>query len=297
MADDLIPDPVNPGPTPVVVGSMTPTATISGTPTVGALAAMASSTGVTSGDLSGDVTTAGTLATMLSASAGSRLVETIDVSAGGTVTLGSANTHLLTSTSSAVTALSWTASSPKVGDRVVLLMSGTGVMTVAHGSPILNLATSAATPIATHGSGQWLWQGTGWVLVSHEQGAWISTPFNASAFTGASPLTWTVTAGNVTRCAYRLRGRDVMLSLYLASTTLGGSAGNFLYVNNAVWGGFTAVGGDSVPLLLSDSSGFVSAPLCYTQSSTPTSVVLYAVNRPFALGACGVNAQLTFEVT
>jgi hypothetical protein len=279
---DLIPDPVNPGPNPVVVGSMTPTATISGTPTVGALAAFASGTGLTSAAAS---------------------TEVINVTAGGVFTLSpTASVHYLSSAAQAPITVSWTAVSPQLGDRVIVTQGYPPVVSVANdpsGAKVYNCATSAPTPLSANGSAEWMWNGVGWVMQRHEQGAWITAPFSAAAFVATSPLTWTVAAGNITRCAYRLRGQEITLSMYLMNTILGGSAANYVAVRNPMYGGFTAVGYDTAPVsyLLDTGVAMTAPPLIYSDASTPDRVFIEALSRPFAVGGCHVYGQLTFEVT
>jgi len=58
-----------------------------------------------------------------------------------------------------------------------------------------------------------------WVLIHHEQGAWIAPAYAAGDFT-ASSGTWTVDAGDVGHYRYRLSGRTLEISWYLNTTSV-----------------------------------------------------------------------------
>jgi hypothetical protein len=112
------------------------------------------------------------------------------------------------------------------GYELTVRNTGTKVATFLHqsglssaGNKFTNDATSAGTPVAVGGSITFVYDGTNWVLVSHEQGTFIAyTP----VWSGGSPV-----IGNGTISGkYVLSGRRVMFSLLLlpgSTTTFGGA--------------------------------------------------------------------------
>jgi hypothetical protein len=69
-----------------------------------------------------------------------------------------------------------------------------------------------------------------WMLVAHEQGAWIAQPYAAGNYTASGSMTWTVDAGDVTAQRWRLAGLTLQLAFYLATTTIGGTASTSLFL-------------------------------------------------------------------
>lgn len=133
------------------------------------------------------------------------------------------------------------------GQIITIRNVGTKTITFPHNSGLSayytrlsNTATSAGTPVAPGGYVSYQYQNDGttleWKLVGHEQGAWLSQPFNASDFTAAGSMTWTVAAGNAKVYRYRLSGRTLFIELVVGPSTLGGTASNALYAK--VPGGF-----------------------------------------------------------
>jgi hypothetical protein len=101
---------------------------------------------------------------------------------------------------------------------------------------IITFATSAATPIAREGSMTLAYVAAAgfWVVISHEQGAWITPPFSAANFFGGL----VVEAGDVALCRYRLSGRTVSFVWNFASCGITGSP-TYAYVAKGAWGGFS----------------------------------------------------------
>jgi len=62
-----------------------------------------------------------------------------------------------------------------------------------------------------------------WRVISHEQGAWISPPFDSDDFTGSDSMTWTVDSGDVEGFSYCIRGNTMTVSFLLTSTSVGGT--------------------------------------------------------------------------
>jgi hypothetical protein len=108
---------------------------------------------------------------------------------------------------------------------------------------LINAATSGDTPIAGTGQATYVWSTAvnAWALVSHDQGTWITAPYNPGNFTasGGGGGTWTVEAGDVVSLTYRLTGRTLTVAVLLSATAVGGSP-QLLEIQKAAWGGFTA---------------------------------------------------------
>ena len=104
-----------------------------------------------------------------------------------------------------------------------------------------NAAASAPTPLAAHGFAHYFHNGQFWLMQGHDQGAWITPPFNAANFYGNGSMTWTVDAGDIVALSYKLTVRSLTVGFYLTSTTVGGTLNNILQINNGAWGGFTSV--------------------------------------------------------
>jgi hypothetical protein len=124
------------------------------------------------------------------------------------------------------------------GERVVLFMRTAAVVTIAHGGLMVNIATSAPTPLSRNGVAVYTWDAGGWTLTSHEQGAWITAPYAATNFTGLGGMTWTVDAGDVTAMTYSLRGRTLTVAFQLSTTSVGGTLASQLQIGNGAYGGF-----------------------------------------------------------
>lgn len=114
------------------------------------------------------------------------------------------------------------------GQRVTIRNSGAGVITVAHvsasaasGQKFANTVSSGPTPIGLTGFATWIYDGTYWTLIAHEQASWIAVPFAAGNFTGVGGTTWTVTAGGVPTNRYRLAGRTLQWQLSVNATFTG----------------------------------------------------------------------------
>lgn len=135
------------------------------------------------------------------------------------------------------------------GQIVTIRNTGSLVITFAHASGssdadnrFTNAVTSGVTPVSTGGYVTYQYTGSVWLLVAHEQGAWITPTYAAGDFT-ASSSTWGVDAGDITTSPgvmkYRLAGRTLQVVYYIATTDVG--AGNAsIRIGNGQWGGFTA---------------------------------------------------------
>lgn len=124
------------------------------------------------------------------------------------------------------------------GQLVVFKNTGTGVATFLHqnglssaGNLFTNLVTSGPTPVAAGGWAAFIYDGSNWMLVDHEQGAWITPAFSAANFTASGAMTWTVASGNVTTYKYRISGKTMQVGWFFQTTTIGGTPSFALRVN------------------------------------------------------------------
>jgi hypothetical protein len=107
------------------------------------------------------------------------------------------------------------------------------------GNQFANMATSASMPVALNGAATWEHDGSFWRMIAYEQGSWIAPTFNAADYSAVGAMTWTLTAGDVIAQRYRLSGKTMSIEFYLATTTVGGTLNNALYLTAPLWGGFT----------------------------------------------------------
>jgi hypothetical protein len=60
--------------------------------------------------------------------------------------------------------------------------------------------------------------------------AWITPAFNAANFTGNGSMTWTVESGDVATYAYIISGKTMTVSLFINTTTVGGTPNTTLQI-------------------------------------------------------------------
>lgn len=84
-----------------------------------------------------------------------------------------------------------------------------------------NTAISGATPIAPKGYARYVHDGSFWVMVGHEQGAWITETFSAANYTTNTGAAWTVQSTDELQRAYRLDGRTLHVGVLILNTTVG----------------------------------------------------------------------------
>jgi hypothetical protein len=157
--------------------------------------------------------------------------------------------------SSNITVTGFSNSGVLTGTCLTFCNTGTNIATFAHnsgssstGNKLFNSATSAGTPVAATGHVRYVYNGTQWQLISHEQGAWITPTFAAGNYTGGGSQTWTVEAGDVTVQDYRLSGRTLYIRWYLVGTSVGGTPADTLRIGNAAWGSFTPAAKEAIVL-------------------------------------------------
>jgi hypothetical protein len=95
---------------------------------------------------------------------------------------------------------------------------------------LIPYATVGQTPLApASGTATLVYDGTTarWRLIAHEQGAWITPPFNAANFS-APTGTWVVLGVQVNDYRYRLVGRTLHLEFFVGATNITGTPANLL---------------------------------------------------------------------
>ena len=124
-----------------------------------------------------------------------------------------------------------------VGQTVTICNYGTAAAVLAFGylstasavgNRFANSVVSGPTPVGARGYITYLYGDigggeTGWILIGHEQGAWITPAFNAADY--STPFgggTWTVTAGQV-QFQYRLAGNTLQIQCQIGPTTTTGA--------------------------------------------------------------------------
>lgn len=126
------------------------------------------------------------------------------------------------------------------GQKVTIVSIGADQVNFAHQNTnsaaenrLINYVTSGITPLAAGiGTATYQYDGTTarWRLVSHNQGTFISIPFNAGDYTGSGSMTWTVDAGDVATYAYFLNGRVMSVAVFNTLTSVGGTPDYFLQI-------------------------------------------------------------------
>lgn len=164
------------------------------------------------------------------------------------------------------------------GEMLQIVSASTGQVDLAHqntgslaANRLSNIATSANTSLAAGvGTALYVYRTTSsrWLLLQHEQGAWITPAFAAGNYTGGGAQTWTLQSGDVSINKYYLRGRQLFWQLTLNTTSVGGTANPELRA--AIPGGFSAVvNNDPQWIRFTDNSGAFSATpgLGYVQAA------------------------------
>jgi hypothetical protein len=129
-----------------------------------------------------------------------------------------------------------------------------------------------------------------WRVVEHEQGAWITTAYNAGDYT-ASTGTWTVSSGNVLRTAYYLKGRTLQFNETLTATSVNATPTSLARV---IPGGFKAAGLERFPFNYTGAG----VGTCGASSAGATSIDIYRdyAATAWASGTLNLSYNLTFEV-
>lgn len=189
------------------------------------------------------------------------------------------------------------------GQRITIESVGAGQVDLAHqsglssaGNRLINFATSGNTPLAA-GVGTAVYQYDAltarWKLITHEQGAWITPPFDAGDYT-ASTGSWTVDAGDVNVCTYWLRGRTLSVNLDVGTTTVSASPSS---LKRAVPGGFT-VAARSTQLDISNdnSTGTVTGVMQVLPGGTTIGFTKLSGTWAAATNTTNLDGVWAFEV-
>lgn len=193
------------------------------------------------------------------------------------------------------------------GQKVKFVNTGTNIATFSHqsgsssaGNKFRNIATSAGTPVAGGGYIEFQYDGTDWRLVNYEQGAWITPTYAGGNYTAVAAMTWTVDSGDVTTQAYRLDGRTLTVSFFIATSTVGGVVSTALLIGNGAWGGFTStksvLGGN---IAYADAAGVTTAGI-WQITAAGTSLSLFkspVANWTASANNTSVYGSVTFEVS
>lgn len=200
------------------------------------------------------------------------------------------------------------ASPTKPGKRLILVSTGAGNVLLAHqnasstaANRIINFATSANTPLAA-GVGTAILTyddaNSRWRLVHHEQGAPITPTFADGHYTGAGvDADWALASGDRTTQMYILRGRQLFVTWYLATTSVTNTP-TTLRITNAAWGGFTVAKTKLRSVMYDDNGG--GNTFGYAQvTASGTEISIFKLSGNFSNAANTTNAfgDLDFEVT
>jgi hypothetical protein len=190
------------------------------------------------------------------------------------------------------------------GQRVRLIGRNYGV-DLAHQSPsaaaadrLQNLVTSAAMSMLP-GSGwadyEYDADQSFWRMVGYEQGGFITPPYNAADYGGSGGMTWAPTAGQVTRCAYYLRGKSLQFQLRVTAGPIGGVADVALRRN--IPGGFTGVGTGAGAVAAYNAGAVVPGPVW---NSGPSTILFYrdlSGSPTWSLGNVSISADMWLDIS
>lgn len=133
-----------------------------------------------------------------------------------------------------------------------------------------------------------------WRVMHHEQGAYITQPFNSADFTANGSMTWTVDSGDVEEFSYYLRGDQLSVNFRIANTTVGGTLSNVLQIKAP--GGFTFQADFDAFTYAIDAGAAPVAAFCFDMSSTLIGIGKFAGNWSAATNSTKVAGQFTTGV-
>jgi hypothetical protein len=183
------------------------------------------------------------------------------------------NASLLT-----LTGIAAPASPAKPGKRLIIYSVGAGQVDLANQSAsstaanrIINGVTGTISLAAGYGRAVLVYDDTTdrWRVIAHEQGAYITPTFAAGNFT-SDVGSWTVASGDVTTCAYYLRGKQLTVQFDIITTSVSGTPAE-LRIGNGAFGGFTFAITGITPSLGNNAGG--GNELCYATTNASATVI------------------------
>jgi hypothetical protein len=193
-----------------------------------------------------------------------------------------------------------------VGQRLVIMTINTGQVDFTYldaGAPVVNRiltgATVGRTSLAAGGVAEFVYDPSQtWYLVSHEQGSWITAPYNVANYVGNGALTWTPTGPQVQAEAYYLKGRMLTISVIITGSPPGGTTNNMLELLNTGWGGYVPVTPAYGAIAYLNDNGTLNAVAAVHTASTFLGIQKSdASNFAIAAGGFTVFFTFTFQVT
>lgn len=126
-------------------------------------------------------------------------------------------------------------------------------------------------------------------------GAWVPVTFSAGNFIGAGSQTWTLQTGDQVEYAYLLNGDTMTVTVYLQTTTVGGTPDPGLQI--AIPLGRIAKRHHWVPAHISDNNTNATGFLAVYPDATHIQVYRATfANWSAATNTSWVRGQITFEV-
>jgi hypothetical protein len=108
-------------------------------------------------------------------------------------------------------------------------------------------------------------------------------------------MTWTVEAGDVAVCAYTILGKQMTVSLYIITSTIGGTPN--INLRRIIPAGKTATKSMRVPTGLYDNSIWQPGFIAVTAGGTYLDIYkIDASNWTVGTNTCYVYGQITFEI-
>lgn len=139
---------------------------------------------------------------------------------------------------------------PHIGQGDILFISSFNAQvdlehlsgSASAGNKIQNFATVGKTSLAAGvGNAIYVYQGGAgsgqWILITHEQGAWITPTYASGDYTAAGGGSWTVGSGDVTNYSYYLDGRNLKVNYKWDTTSMASTPTS---VSAKIPGGYTS---------------------------------------------------------
>lgn len=127
---------------------------------------------------------------------------------------------------------------------------------------------------------------------------WVVPTFSAANFTAGASMTWTVDAGDVVTCAYRLQGKTMQVVFELTTTSVGGTLSTALLIGNGAWGGAVAKRAVAATISYFTQGGVLATAIAQVFASGTTILINKADGSNMAASTNGttVYGSITFEV-